>query len=163
MERCLIVANQTLGGGQLVDAVRERVGRGEREFSVIVPATLPEHEAGWSGGFRLPDDASSPLAVAEMEEVARRRESLIADAERRATDRLEQMVATIRSLGGEADGSVGDADPVTAVKRMLADQSFSEVIVSTLPAGISRWLKMDLPSRVARMTKAPVTTIEAQD
>lgn len=50
------------------------------------------------------------------------------------------MLASITSLGGRADG---------------------EVIVSTLPAGISRWLKLDLASRIARMSDVPVTTVEA--
>jgi hypothetical protein len=97
-----------------------------------------------------------------MEENERRREAAQEEARRRAQERLDQMIDMIQSLGGEAGGEVGVADPVQATKEVLEHQSFDEVIVSTLPSGLSRWLKMDLPSRVARMTDAPVTTVEAE-
>ncbi|MBW3562977.1 MAG: hypothetical protein KY437_10830 [Actinobacteria bacterium] len=72
------------------------------------------------------------------------------------------MIDKIESLDGEADGEVGATDPVDAVKSVLERETFNEVIISTLPVGLSRWLKMDLPSRVERMVDCPVTTVEAQ-
>lgn len=175
MGRYLIVANQTLGGAKLDRAVRDHIERGETQFYIVVPMTLPEHEApAWSGGFALgrsgsypyvvgPDEGMPPeQAAREMEEHARRREALLDEARRRAEDRLGQMIDKIRAAGGEAQGEVGDSDPAAAVETILEDRSFDGIIVSTLPAGISRWLKMDLSSRVSRMTDAPVTTIEAE-
>jgi hypothetical protein len=175
MGRYLIVANQTLGGAQLDRAARDHIERGETQFYVVVPMTLPEHEApAWSGGFALgrslshpyvvgPDEGVPPeQAAREAEEYARRQEALLDEARRRAEDRLGQMIDKVRSAGGEAEGEVGDSDPAAAVEHVLKDRSFDGVIISTLPAGISRWLKMDLSSRVSRMTDAPVTTVEAE-
>jgi hypothetical protein len=166
METYLVVANQTLGGAQLDRAVRERIARGASEFFVLVPATAPRHEsADWDRGFSaaglegLPADLSGNL----MEEDARRREAELEEARRRSTARLDQMVERIRAAGGRAEGRVGEADPAAAVRHVLQERSFDEVLVSTLPTRLSHWLRMDLPSRVARMTDAPVTTIEAQD
>jgi hypothetical protein len=56
---------------------------------------------------------------------------------------------------------VGAPEPTVAVQDVLEEQAFDEVIVSTLPTSLSRWLRMDLPSRIARMTDVPVTTVEA--
>lgn len=175
MGQYLIVANQTLGGAELDRAVRDHIERGQTQFYIVVPMTPPEHEApAWSGGFALAGSVAHPYMVGpgevvpaeqaarEMEESARRREAQLDEARRRADDRLGQMINKIRSAGGRAEGEVGDADPAAAVEHVLKDRSFEGIIVSTLPAGISRWLKMDLSSRVARMTDAPVTTIEAE-
>ena len=175
MGRYLIVANQTLGGAKLDRAVRDHIERGQTQFYIVVPTTLPEHEAAtWSGGFALgrsgsypyvvgPDEGMPPdQAAREMEEQARRREALLEEARRRAEDRLRKMVDKIRSAGGEAQGEVGDSDPVAAVEHVLMNMPFAGIIVSTLPAGISRWLKLDLSSRISRMTDAPVTTVEAE-
>lgn len=175
MGRYLIVANQTLGGAELDRAIRDHIERGEKQFYIVVPMTPPEHEAvTWTGGFALGRTGSYPYVVGpdegvpaeqaarEMEEFARRREAQLDEARRRADDRLGQMIDKIRTAGGDAEGEVGDADPVTAVQHALKARSFDGVIVSTLPAGISRWLKMDLSSRISRMTDAPVTTIEAE-
>lgn len=166
MGRCLIVANQTLGGEELGRSVRDRIERGDRRFYIVVPMTAPEHETGaWTRGFSVgeaPTGGDLAQARKAVEEDARRREAALAEARRRAQRRLDQMTEKIESAGGEADGTVGDPDPVVAVKDALEDEAFDEVIVSTLPTGISRWLKMDLPSRVSRMAKVPVTTIEAE-
>lgn len=164
MPRYLIVANQTLGGELLDRTVQDCIERGDSEFYIVVPATALEHEAKvWGGGFAVHEGGTHP----RVEKVARRAAADArrrdAEAHRRAQGRLDKMIERIQSAGGEAAGSVGDADPVAAVQEVLNDKSFDEVIVSTLPAGISRWVRMDLPSRIARMTEAPVTTLEAED
>jgi hypothetical protein len=171
----LIVANQTLGGARLSEAIRERIERGHSSFHILVPMTLPHHEApGWGGGFGtgarpvpprvsgigLVENVEAERAAQEMERQARMHEANLEEARRRAGQRLEQMIDQVAAAGGEADGEVGDADPVAAAEAVLRRQSFDEIIISTLPPGISRWLKMDLASRVARMTDTPVTTIE---
>jgi hypothetical protein len=167
MRRCLIIANQTLGGEELVRAIRDCTRRDISQFYVAVPVVSVEHEsAAWTGGFIVGEGGWSPEVARQvqeaMEENERRREAAQEEARRRAQERLDQMIDMIQSLGGEAGGEVGVADPVQATKEVLEHQSFDEIIVSTLPSGLSRWLKMDLPSRVARMTDAPVTTVEAE-
>ncbi len=162
--RCLIVANQTLGGEALDRSVEDCISRDVRVFYVVVPMTPVEHEAtDWIGGFAVGDERSPEQIRAAMEESARRHQAEIGAAQRRAQRRLDLMIDKIRSLGGEAEGEVGSSDPVEAARSVLERQSpFDEVIVSTLPSRLSRWLKMDLPNRVNRMTEAPVTTIEAE-
>jgi hypothetical protein len=169
--RCLIVANQTLGGDALDASVRECISRDVAVFYVLVPITRVEHETtDWSGGFPLDDGGSIERAralveanVRRQEESARKREALLEDARRRAQQRLDQMIERIVAMGGQAEGETGSDDPLEATKAVLKRQApFDEIIVSTLPARLSRWLKMDLPNRIARLTHVPVTTIEAE-
>ncbi|HZA60366.1 MAG TPA: hypothetical protein VE754_01625 [Actinomycetota bacterium] len=133
MRRYLVVANQTLGGRHLIEAVRERIATGPSEFHVVVPATPPGHFATWTEG--------EALAVAEK--------------------RLHQALTAFKDLGAEATGEVGDPNPFDAVCDALLDDAFDEVILSTLPVGASRWLKQDLPHRVERRYDIPVTHIVA--
>lgn len=163
MGRCLIVANQTLGGEQLKAAVRERIERGESSFHVLVPMTPPHHERGWSGGVIAYEGMSTDEARRWCEEDDRRREELKQEARTRAEQRLAQMVEHIEASGGEVEGTVCDADPLVAVKEVSGNGSFDEIVISTLPHRLSHWLRMDLPSRVSRVAGAPVTTIEARD
>lgn len=153
MGRYLIVANQTLSGAELEQRIRDRIDHGEGRFYVVVPMTSPEHEATtWASGdvaFGVP--ISTHVTNDAMEE-----------AQQRSQHRLRAMLDKIASLGGEAEGEVGATDPLTAVKDVLEKEGFDEVIVSTLPVGISRWAKMDLPSRIGRITECPVTTVEAE-
>lgn len=157
MAHYLIVANQTLAGEKLARTVRDRIerGAGDSKFYVVVPMTPVEKETtAWTppGEHLLAPPSPLPGSF-EAVDHARKRSEL----------RLDRMIEDIRSAGGEAEGEVGSADPVEAVKGVMQHKSFDEVIVSTLPAGISRWLKMDLPSRLSRMTQVPVTTIEAEE
>jgi hypothetical protein len=75
--------------------------------------------------------------------------------------RLHQALARLRAEGLEARGGLGDPEPLTAIADALAMEPFDEIIISTLPSGISRWLGMDLPSRAERKFKLPVTTVTA--
>jgi hypothetical protein len=155
MDEYLIVANQTLGGAELERAISERIAAGRRRCYVLVPMTPPQYEViGWAvadAGFAVPPTASEDLAASV--EVARQR----------SEHRLERMLDKVRALGGDVDGEIGDSDPAEAVKRLLERRDFDEILVSTLPAGLSRWLKLDLPSRIARLTEIPVSTVEATD
>jgi hypothetical protein len=78
---------------------------------------------------------------------------------RRALDKaLERM----RKAGIESSGSVGDRDPVVAVHEAWDPRRYDEVIVSTLPTGASRWLQIDLPHRIERITDVPVRHVVAK-
>lgn len=143
MGQYLIVANQTLGGAELEHEVQQRIEGGESQFYVVVPATATHHKTNeWGGGF---DDDSSEMDKAR-------------DV---AEQRLRKMLGKLKSLGAKADGEVGDPDPQTAVKDVLRHHSYDEVIVSTLPTGLSGWLKADVPSQIAAVTGSLVTTVQA--
>ena len=146
MAKYLLVANQTLGGDHLMEEVRWRVGRGPSSFYVLVPNTGQAD----SGGPAPTGMAASASAEAEH------RATLAAQA------RLRQALAQLKAAGAEARGDLGDPNPMTAISDLLATESFDEIIISTLPSGISRWLGMDLPHRVERRFKLPVTTVTAK-
>jgi hypothetical protein len=66
--------------------------------------------------------------------------------------RLEAALAALRSIGAEVTGEVGDPSPVRAIGDVLTiDDSFDEIILSTLPPGLSRWLRQDVVHRVERL------------
>ena len=135
MARYLIVANQTLAADQLLGRVRQLLAEGECSFHIVVPATHARDQASHIEG--------AAHALAER--------------------RLEAALERFRGLGCEADGEVGDASPFLAVRDcILADGSYTGVILSTLPPGVSRWLKQDLPHRLERTFGLPVTHLTGQ-
>jgi hypothetical protein len=79
-----------------------------------------------------------------------------------AAKTLSDAVAQLRDAGLEADGVVGHADPFVAVTDAWDPKRYDEIIVSTLPIGVSKWLHAGLPERVERVTGALVTHIVAQ-
>ena len=79
-------------------------------------------------------------------------------AERQLAAGLERF----RSAGLEAEGSIGDVDPVAAVHDSWDPRRWDEIVVSTLPTGTSRWLMVDLPQRVERITGVPVEHVVAR-
>src|SRR5215210_7794238 len=135
MRRYLVVANQTLGGSHLVDAVRARLRTGPSRFHVLVPASPSTiGRRGWRGRHKG---------------VALRR--------------LRSALDRFRELGVDADGEVGDHRPMDAIDDALRDGGpFDEIIISTLPRGRSRWLKHDLAHRVEAAYGVPVTHVEGQ-
>jgi hypothetical protein len=80
-----------------------------------------------------------------------------------AKERLDEALEKWRAAGLEATGLLGDADPVEAVQEAWDPRSYDEVIVSTLPGQTSKWVRVDLPHRVARITDAQVTHVVARD
>jgi GABA permease len=148
--RYLVVANQTLGGEQLMEEVRRRVAAGPSSFHVIVPNTRSVDVVPLPGGPLPP--GSAHVAVEEQD----RRATQIAES------RLHQALSQLRAEGVEAHGELGDADPLTAIGEALQDDHFDEIIISTLPSGISRWLGMDLPKRAERRFHVPITTVTAR-
>lgn len=65
------------------------------------------------------------------------------------------------AVGGRVDAVIGDSDPVEAVRQLLADTDVDEVIVSTLPQRVSKWLHRDVPSRLQALG-LPVTVVTAE-
>ena len=74
-----------------------------------------------------------------------------------ARTRLEAALEQMREAGlDNVEGKVGDPDPVVAVMDMWDPLKFDEIIVSTLPTGSSRWMGIDLPHRLEKLTSVPV-------
>jgi len=76
-------------------------------------------------------------------------------------DPIDGAVARMRAAGLDVESVVADADPIVAVSETFDPRRHDEIIVATLPVGDSKWLGIDLPHRVARMTSAPVTHVIA--
>jgi len=132
--RVLVVANRTAGSEVLLDALRERAARGPAHFHLVVPST--PHGVSWAADMHSGGDA--------------------------AEHDLDGALERLHSAGLEADGEVGDPDPVAAVQDAANAANYDEVIVSTLPKHISKWLKVDLPRKAAHATGLPVTHVEAR-
>lgn len=132
VSRVLIVAHKTAATQPLLDAVHERAARGSCTFTLLVPnATHGLHKVV------DPEDQAASEAQAVLD---------------RALPLLEQ------AAGAPVQGLVGDPDPVAAVHDAINLHGFDEAIVSTLSARVSRWLRLDLPSKVSGMG-LPVTTV----
>ena len=131
MPRVLVVANRTVAGRKLLDAVRERAKGGDTQFHLVVPLSTPKH------GNVIYDDASRDAA------------QLRADL---ARDFLAQE-------GIKLTGEVGDEDPRSAITDALATFPADEIIVSTLPEARSGWLRRDLIERIREETGKPVEHI----
>jgi hypothetical protein len=79
-----------------------------------------------------------------------------------ALEQVDQAVALLSELGLEVDGSIGDGDPMVAVVEEWDPNRYDEIILSTLPTSMSKWLGADLPRRIERRTGALVTHVVAQ-
>ncbi len=132
--RILLVANRTATDSPLVEAVRRRAADGEASFHLIVPATA-------QGLHRLVDP-----------EVAGREA---------ARERLAMALPVLSEAAErEVTGQIGDANPLAAVADALNLRGYDEIILSTLPWRLSRWLRIDLPSKI-RALGVPVLHVAA--
>jgi hypothetical protein len=128
MKRILVVANETVAGKPLIDAVRERASGEEVDVHVICPQNQPKH------GYVIYD-------------------SMVREA---AENRLRMTLALLREAGIEADGEVMDPDPYAAIMDALGEQDYDEIIISTHPETRSGWLREGLVDRVRRAARRPV-------
>jgi hypothetical protein len=84
-------------------------------------------------------------------------------AREQAGSRLQAAVERMRAEGLEVEGELAhDSDPLAAVHEAWDPRAYDEIIVSTLPTGVSRWLQADLPHRIAKLTDAPVKHVVAR-
>jgi hypothetical protein len=148
VRRYLVVANQTLGGSELVAKLNESVAAGPCRFYFVVPATAVSDL----------EPVDRPLTLSGVDGGAGILPNLDEAARAMARRRLEKELARLREAGVDADGEVGDPRPLHAIKDALRGREVDEVIVSTLHRG-SRWLVMDLPHRVGRSLELPVTHV----
>ena len=129
----LVVANETLGGRELTDLIKQRADSDTR-FVLVVPQSRPKN------GLVVYNDA-------------------VFDA---AQTRIDLALEVIRSMGIRAIGEVGDPDPFTAIQDAIPEYRPQEIIVSTYPEARSGWLRRDLIERIREATGLPVTHL-AQD
>jgi nucleotide-binding universal stress UspA family protein len=152
VRRYLVVANQTLGGAELAEEIRKRL-EGPSYFYVLVPNTRAvDYYALAAAGGHVP----MPALITECAPAADK------EATAQAQHRLDQLLGRLHDLGAKAEGELGHANPLVAIANVLASRQFDEVILSTLPQPISRWLRMDLPRQVQRRCELPVLTITAR-
>jgi hypothetical protein len=124
----LVVASQTAGSAQLLDALTHRAERSPIRITLVMPAQGP----GLAGR-----EAMRPA--------------------------LDDALAKMRDAGLEAEGVIGDANPMDAVAEYFDPARHDEVIVCTLPGRSSKWLAHDFPHRVAHFTGMSVTHVVAAD
>jgi len=79
-----------------------------------------------------------------------------------ARARLDEACVGLRERGIESDGILGDADPMVAVQEVWNPGRFDEIVVSTFATGASRWMQVDLPHRIAKLTDCTVRHIESR-
>ncbi len=133
MTKVLVVANRTAESEELLQAMKERAAQGDVEFTLLVPAA--PHGVAWAADMHSGGDE--------------------------AQDHLGKAVASLREAGLNVEGKLGDPDPQAAVQDEANFATYDEVIVSTLPLRVSKWLKVDLPHKVEHATGLPVTHVVA--
>ena len=133
MRTVLVLANETIGGRPLIDAVRRYAAEEETRFVLCVPQTRPR------AGYVIYDDA-------------------VFDA---AQIRVDLAVGFVRSEGMDAVGEVGDPDPYAAAMDAVREYDPDAIIISTYPAARSGWLRRDLIERVRDASGLPVEHVVA--
>jgi hypothetical protein len=132
MPTVLVVANETIGGANLLTAVRERAQADpSTRFRLVVPRSRPR------SGLVIYDDAV--LSAAQV--------------------RVDLARSYMAREGLQVEGEVGDPDPYTATLDAFGDGGVDEILISTLPVTSSGWLKRDLVDRVRDATGVPVEHI----
>lgn len=144
MERCLVVANQTLSSDKLLAFAVELVRRQPGTFHLLTPATAPSRD-------ELHGMDVERLAVRPGE----------APGFALARHRVRRALTDWTAAGLDVDGEVGDPELLAAVRDSLNTIPADLIVLSTLPRPLSRWLRMDLPARLLRETGVPVLHLES--
>ena len=130
--RVLVVANETVGGSELMSAISELALSGKTEFYVVSPA-LNSRLKTWTS------DEDPARAQAQK--------------------RLDATLAHLSSVGIDARGEVGDVDPLVAIEDGVRLFHPDEIVVSTHPAGRSNWLERGVVASVRERFDVPVTHV----
>ncbi len=125
MAHYLVIAHQTADSPELLNALMDLASAGPAEFVLLVPAT----------------PVCNPWVCDEVETVRVARARAV-----EAQDRLKAAGLNVTAA------RIGDADPIEALRDELHD-GYDAIGISTLPPGVSRWLKMDVPARAQRLLK----------
>ena len=132
--RVLVVAHKTAATPPLIAAVRERAQKGPAKFTLLIPKAV-------HGITRVADPEDAP------------------DDETR--DVLELAIPLLEdAAGGHVEGLIGVSSPLDAIQDAVNLHGFDEIIISTLPTRVSKWLRLDLPHKLNGLG-LPVTTVTA--
>jgi hypothetical protein len=134
--RVLVVANRTAESPELLEALKLRAGEGACAFTLLVPAT--PHGLAWAADTHAGADEAEEHRQAFIDEL-----------------RAEGLNVT--------EAKVGDPDPLAALQDECNSAEYDEVIVSTLPLHLSKWLHLDLPRKARAATGLPVEHVVASD
>jgi len=132
VRRVLVVANETVGGEELVQAIGDLALAGRSEFYVVAPA-LNSRLKTWTS------DEDGARVVAQK--------------------RLDATVARLASVGIESRGTVGDLDPLIAIEDAVRTFHPDEIVISTHPEGRSNWLERGVVAAVGERFDVPVTHV----
>ncbi|HET9286006.1 MAG TPA: universal stress protein [Gaiella sp.] len=130
--RILVVANETVGGGELLELLG-RKAEGVREEMLIVCPALNSRVRTWTS------DEDGARAAAQ--------------------ERLDESLARLREAGVSARGEIGDGDPLQALEDTLREFPADEIVVSTHPPGRSHWLEQGVVEQARLRFDVPVTHV----
>jgi GABA permease len=133
--RVLVVANRTAESEELRSALRAKALDRNPEFTLLVPST--PHGISWAVN---PHDTGAD----------------------EAEEHRQAFLDGLRKEGlNVVDAKIGDPDPLAAVQDECNLNEYDELVISTLPTHISKWLKLDLPHKAEHATGLPVTHVVA--
>ena len=133
--RVLVVANRTAATPALMEAVRERAARGNVTFTLLVPSSA-------HGLHQLVDPEDQGRSEAE--------------------DTIELALPLLEdAAGAPVEPMIGVHEPLAAIQDAINLHGFDELVISTLPTRVSRWLRLDLPHKAAGLG-LPVTVVTAK-
>jgi GABA permease len=130
--RILVIANETVGGPELLGEVRERAG-GRRVRVLVVSPALNTPLGHWT------NDEEEARAAAQA--------------------RLDQSIAGFRAAGLETEGEIGDDDPIQAIEDAVRTFQPDELVISTHPEGRSHWLERGVVEKAQERFALPVTHV----
>ena len=130
--RVLVVANETVGGSQLLETIRARSSGRDARVLVVCPAL------------------NSPLRHWASDED---------DARQGAQERLDASLQAMQGAGIQASGEIGDGDPIQAIEDALRTFQPDELVVSTHPLGKSHWLERGVVEKARERFALPVTHV----
>jgi GABA permease len=130
--RLLVIANETVGGTELLDELKRKSRGRKTEVLVVTPAL------------------NSPLKYWVSDEDG---------AREAAAERLETSLEAIRAAGMKASGEVGDPDPILAIEDAIRTFAPDEIVISTHPEGRSNWLERGIVETAKERFAVPVTHV----
>ena len=130
--RILVVANETVGGPELLSEIRER-SRGHTARVLVVCPALNSPLRHW-----VSDEDQARAA---------------------AQERLDESLASMRAAGLDATPEIGDGDPIQAIEDAVRTFQPDELIISTHPAGRSHWLERGVVEKARERFDLPVTHV----
>ncbi len=130
--RILVIANETVGGAELLSILRSKAEGVNEQVLVVCPA-LNSQVRTWAS------DEDGARAAAQQ--------------------RLDASLAQLRTLGVQAHGEVGDGDPLQAIEDALRTFGADEIVISTHPVGRSNWLEQDIVGNARERFDVPITHV----